>query len=657
MSGGFSELVKIYIENLNLPKDKKQKLLDSSPKTLADVSLWLEKNRDAADVPKEPKTTINPFSAKIKSDIAKEIQLFSGNNTDDSKLSNFMFNNGDIIDTDDASWGLGIDKSQSPQQVKCYSSHTPSQSTPTRTNFSPLSSEAVSEEKEAQDKAIAGIRENINSSIEIIMQQAEEQGVISSAYNSLKEYFDSQMSLSSVCRVVFAEKAAADLLQRAQDGDLTKEEYWKTKISTAIDMLTAGRELSDEQRTCLEERFAQYTPEELNALIDKIKYTNNEDYTKAASQVDKLIEEGRSLLQSRRPDSSNISLNEKPDSIRALMKSAEGKELMTFNEVYKLERGVDFSPEALKEYDEATARYAMAVTVSNKADRIKNSVSNAMTRLQAFNHPDCTYEQRVEAEMKLEITLLAQLKRLYGDDEEKINEELQNISEGQMSYKDGKVEYTSDQKPSILLDASQKFLDKIEQRKNKMLEGKTVEDYKNDLASSYELAYGRKNATQLARAFENDQEQVVGKIKAGVEYAGFGVMVAGMFICPPAALAGALTASFGGVGVEALNESTRKDGLTKEAKEKIQKELITNTALFAIGGAAGKMGASAKAALLAQKCPTLMACIADIGLDSTISLIGDLALTGQLDIEGEGLSQFILLLRENSVKIRFHVRS
>lgn len=43
MSGGFSDLVKVYIENLNLPKDTKNKLIASNPKTLADVSLWLEK--------------------------------------------------------------------------------------------------------------------------------------------------------------------------------------------------------------------------------------------------------------------------------------------------------------------------------------------------------------------------------------------------------------------------------------------------------------------------------------------------------------------------------------------------------------------------------------------------------------------------------------
>ncbi len=68
------------------------------------------------------------------------------------------------------------------------------------------------------------------------------------------------------------------------------------------------------------------------------------------------------------------------------------------------------------------------------------------------------------------------------------------------------------------------------------------------MTSSYQMAYGAKNATQLARAFVDDQEEIVGKVRTGVEVVGAGIMVAGMFICPPVAFAGALTSSFGGIG-------------------------------------------------------------------------------------------------------------
>ena len=39
-----------------------------------------------------------------------------------------------------------------------------------------------------------------------------------------------------------------------------------------------------------------------------------------------------------------------------------------------------------------------------------------------------------------------------------------------------------------------------------------------------------------------------------------------------------------------------------------------------------------------------MACIADIGVDATMSMLGDMVLTGEIDIEGEGLSQVMSIL-------------
>ena len=333
MSGGFSDLVKVYIENLNLPKDTKNKLIASNPKTLADVSLWLEKN---SDVKKEQKININPFSSKLKQNITKEIKLFTDINAKDSKFVQYSFNEIPLVDTDDASWGLGLDRSLSVEKVQ-YCSRTASRSTAsnhTKTTKLPPNNAQEQAVKESQDNAIASIRENINGAIEVVMTQADEQGCISKAYNSVKEYFDAEMSLSSVCRVIYAEKTTADLLQKAQDGTLTKEEYWKTKISSAIDMLTGGRDLIDEERACLEERFAQYTPEELNALIDKIKYTDNEDYPKLTAQIDKLVEEGRRLIQSRGTDSSSVEFSENPNSTPRSAFQTSSKDISSFAEFF-----------------------------------------------------------------------------------------------------------------------------------------------------------------------------------------------------------------------------------------------------------------------------------------------------------------------------------
>ncbi len=664
MPQGFSELVKVYIENLNLSQETKKQLLESNPKTLEDVSMWLKNTQKSQQKDKE--SSFNPFSANTKLKLTEEIKLFSNNKTFNTNLG---FDKDSLVDTDDASWGLSIDKSQS-DSVTYYSNNTPVQGQRTystekikKTNYSQTESTDTKNnttssttnndsttrtpEQQVQDNAIASIRENVNTSIETVIKQMEEQGIISSAYNSLKEYFDSQMGLSSVCRVIYSEKNTADLLQKAQDKKLTKEEYWKTKISTAIDMMAGNRELTAEERACLEERLSEFTPEELNALIDKIKYANNEEYEKLNSNLDKYIEEGRNLLSRNRSDSNSTEINTNPNSIKSLMKTADAKELMTFEEVWKAERGVDFDPQAIEEYEEAAAQYAMVSIVSNKAENIHNILKDSMTLVKGNNQNGVDQKTRETGEKQLETQLITALKTLYGDDEVKINEELQKFSNNTISYKDGQIvynEFSKNNKGYYLLDAAQKLLDKVDENVQKIKGPYAIEYYAENMASAYERAYGRKNATQLARAFVNDQEEIVGKVRSGVEYVGAGVMVAGMFFCPPAALAGALTASFGGIGVEALNESTRKEGMTEEAKKKITEELMTNAALFAVGGAASKMGTATKAALLAEKCPTLMACIADIGVDATISLLGDLALTGEIDIEAEGISQLISVI-------------
>ena len=352
-------------------------------------------------------------------------------------------------------------------------------------------------------------------------------------------------------------------------------------------------------------------------------------------------------------DSNNVTINENPNSIKSLMKAGEGKELMSFNEVWKAERGVEFDPQAIEEYEQAAAEYAMVAMVNSKANELHELLKDSMTLVKGNNENAVSQQAREAGEKQLESNLVSALKKLYGDNEEKINQKLQEISDGAITYKDGQFvynEYSKNNKGYLLLSSAQKLLDGVDENVKKVQGDYSLEDYKEKMASSYELAYGRKNATHMAQAFANDQEEIVGKVRTGVEIAGIGIMVGGMFIAPPAALAGALTASFGGIGVEALNEATRSKGLSEEAKKKIAEELMTNAALFAVGGAAGKIGTTAKAALLAQKCPTLMACIADIGADATISLLGDMVITGEIDIAGEGLNTKIKKMPEDAQK-------
>ncbi len=656
MSGGFSEIIKIYIEDLKLPREIKQQLIDSNPKTLADVSLWLENHKEVKSE-ETPQLSYNPFGTGGAVEPSKNVQLFS-NNTNITSNSNFVFNKGGLVDTDDASWGLSIDRSQSTSQAAAVTYYSTAPSQNIRTTNEPAPAEQTQEQKlkEAQDAAITTISDSIEGAFQSVKAQTKSQGVISKAYNSLKEYFNSEMSESSVCRVLYAEKALKDLLKRAQNGDLTVKEYFDAKIDTAITLLTGGRELSEEDRNILKQRLINTPPEELNKIIDRIKACDNTEYAQLNDKVNTFIEEQKSKgYKNNLPDSPNISFG----SISSTFELTEGERILTFEEVWEMERGVKFDPEAIKEYEETAAQYSLVAMVNNKADSVHKALDDALVRVKALNDTHYSSVQGPNMPvMALEGQFVSVLKSLYGDNEEVINAKIQEYSNNVLSYKDGKIVYSdsavSTKKGRILAGTVEGFLQEIDKNVKNIQGEQSLKDYEEKMVSAYELAYGRKNATQLAQAFVNDQEEAVSAVRTGVEIVGTGVMVAGMFFCPPAALAGALTASFGGIGVEALNETTRKNGISEEKKNELINEIIQNAALFAVGGGASKMGNAARMALIAKKCPTFMQVAADIGVDSTISLLGDLAITGQISIEGEGLSQLLSLLAGHFKKFKNH---
>ena len=194
------------------------------------------------------------------------------------------------------------------------------------------------------------------------------------------------------------------------------------------------------------------------------------------------------------------------------------------------------------------------------------------------------------------------------------------------------------------------ILTKIDENYSKALNGKKLEDYAIAMAEDYKKAFGTKDASALASSFAQDQEGIVQTARNTVQIAGMVVMVGGMAFCPPAALGGGLISSFGGIGVEAYNENT-KENPDEEKNKELGQEALVNAALFAIGAGSGKVGSMTKAALTAKNTPKLVAAMADVGVDSSLSLLGDLTLTGQIDLSGEGFSQLMSLVAGHKGKL------
>ena len=344
---------------------------------------------------------------------------------------------------------------------------------------------------------------------------------------------------------------------------------------------------------------------------------------------------------------------------------------MTFEETYLLEQGVKFNKENIQKFNDSVTQYTFANNLHNRLQDIHNMLDNDITLVKGNNANGVDLKTLENGNKRLKTSIYQALSKLYGNDIDKINKGLQDLTGETYEFKqkntdpkqgltldnlelvDSSIPKDSKFKPNtdmVLPSLAEKVLKGLDTNYSKALNGKKLEDYAKTMANDYKNAYGTKDASALASSFAQDQEGIVQTARNTVQIAGMVVMVGGMAFFPPAALGGGLISSFGGIAVEAYNENT-KENPNEEKNKELGQEALVNAALLLIGAGSGKVGSMAKTALTAKNAPKLVAAMADIGVDSSLSLLGDLTLTGQIDLSGEGFSQLMSLVAGHKGKI------
>lgn len=502
-----------------------------------------------------------------------------------------------------------------------------------------------------------------------------DEGIISKGYNSIKEFLNSKMAKSNVMRILYMKNETAELLRKAQDGELTFSEYYKTQKENLMAIFPGAKNYTDEQKTKLRAYIDGVNERVLIFLIKealKVPNPDSPDYNAKRQEFAQLFEtvavqKDTTTISTKGDFTSFSSKTEyKPHSAYS---PENGERLMTFEEVFKNSYGLEYDIKNFERLENAKTEYLMAVSVYAKADKIHELLDRQISINKGNNSYGANSAQEKQSMKALESAMFAALRELGANTpEEQLNllKDMSGYSDIKLKdFKENKVSYLNDLiietgsnfpiNSYMLVDIAQKLLDKVDENKNSNPLN-TPENTARNLEVWYGHTFGREDVDSLVQAYINDQESSVQSLRTGVEIAGGAAAVIGMFVCPPLALAGAAVGAVGGVGVEALNEATKKE-FTQERKEELLKELATNVTLFAAGGAAGRAGMAAKAALIAKNCPRLVACIADIGLDSTLSLISTYALTGQISLEGEGFSQALSLIAGHIKAGRFGKRA
>ena len=482
--------------------------------------------------------------------------------------------------------------------------------------------------EDTYDSAIDMIQDEVDNASEIF--ESRENGCISKAYDDLKELYGSKLSSSAVAKNLFIKNETAELLRRAKAGTITYAEYYGISKENLMQTFPNVEKMNDEQQQKLADMINSLSPKEVQQMQDlvlELPSPDSENYEQKLKEFQEIFllattNQTKNTVHVEGDGWMNIDSSENYET-KSAYQLEKGNELISFEDMYKLRNGVEFNAEKVERYNQLKSEFALQQSFND----IKNYAHGLLD--------DANSDSKIEKAVMELLNGLTQNK-----DDESLTKVLQNMTGlTDISVTNGKIN-AADMK-SI----KESLLAKIDAHVSEINGGKTFEELNAEIEKTYKEAFGSKNVEMLANAYVQEQEKFTQTARKVVEIGGGAAAIVGMFCCPPLAIGAGLVGTFGGVGLEMLEEST-KDNKSTEKLEALKKELALNAALFAAGMGSGVAGSAVGNITreFAKKCPTLLGMIAERGVDATASLISTMALTGELDLNGVGISQVLAVL-------------
>lgn len=477
-------------------------------------------------------------------------------------------------------------------------------------------------EIELQEIALETLLEDTNRTRQIFNKQ-NGQGRISNAINWVKELFNTENAATNIDRALMIDNFSTHLIQKASSEEgITFREYYEAKIEF-ITQLIAKFDKALDERSLEKSREAlkKLEPERLDSIIQTIGSITDNCTQEELPELIKEIVNMQFEAQDSNSLVTNISISEIPHTqipestsktLENLIASGEFDKKMTFEETFKLERGVEYNSEAINDY-----------ALKNTQLQVLSGMNNNIAAIDIFLDKLRENEGEIYCSTKLE---------------KELNDFLQKFG----------IKVTNNRREVLtaLIDLRQK----AEENYNKALGGKTLDDYSTEANTAYEKAYGKNNISTIVNNYIQSQQEGLQVVKTGVQAAGMVTMIAGQVIPAGGQLAagmiygGMAAATLGGTAISAVENFTKENGPTEQDKKEMVKELSTAIALTTAGAGIGKVSESAFRILVLKNCPKLLAWSAEIGIDAAMSLAADAAITGDIDVSAEGFSQSLNIL-------------
>lgn len=364
-----------------------------------------------------------------------------------------------------------------------------------------------------------------------------------------------------------------------------------------------------------------------------------------------------------------FAIEEQEQMISELTAALNGESEVSFDEVFKKWTGKEYSQENLVEYLELSQTYSLAVNGLAKTENFKNLISNGNSLNDVLGYFTDYYGSEELGREKLNELLneafMSNPTEFGYVQSVEINEQNQLVITRPKEYGlngplDG-TEYETtiediSEVTNMLKTMPRCFdLDKYTDEFTEKLEntiGYSIEELQEKYKISQLNTFGSGNSFQkLIDKYCEEQEGFADKFASLVQMGGMGLMVIGgvaTFVCPPAGMTlltvgkyTALAGMFGDNALELIDDISSENGLSKEEAWELTKETITELALLYSGSEINGIASSAKDAVLNATQSKVLAFLAEIGTDASLSLLTDLMITGEVDLTGEGISQLL----------------
>ena len=558
----------------------------------------------------------------------------------------------------------------------------------------------------AKGTSISIISNNLKSANNIFTNK--DYGIVRQGYDDLKSEFNIKKS-SNVAKVIEYQHLGIALLADAEHNKLTRKEYYLKNKNHLVNLIITRMEvLKNNTEVPLIDIFrGDYSREELKEIIGKyIDTLLLEGYD--SKNPEKIIENIKTLQKDflKKDLAEEIeALNHIADSAKSYqeqvslqsLRTVEGEpitfansntipiewnsdEIISFEEVYKLERGVDFSSEKVENFSLRKAELDNVINAFNLKEKFINDTK-------AIINENTSYQEK-------ERKLFAFFNEFYSIQEGKGIVELNKILsqiKPPIQIVDGNLDFgTAYPDDEFKTRAIHNILRVAQQEKIKDFQAflgknKTIEDYQAAYQKASVELLGKEDSELLAEAMENDNITVIQRYTGMASTGGMVLTAVGGILCfTPFAAAGVVmlgagnTLALGGMvaknGLEALDLKTQNEQ-TEEEKNELTKNLIVDAGGFVVGMVAGKAGTKAFSKLIDAKLAAvygqqiasgnklqalktvftnpdylrnfMSAAGVKISADFLISYVGDLTMMGVFDTQDDWQS----LLKANLIGI------